>query len=338
MKHEITIGRFLCCLALFLITASGLTTADQPPAAPTAARLQVVTTLPDYAVITRALGGERVDVAAIVLGDQDAHFIRPKPSFVDLMKKADLLISTGLDLELWLPTVVNKSGNTHVRSGKQGYVAIAQGVKLLEKPVNLSRSEGGVHVYGNPHITCSPLNIATAAGNITTGLITNDPEGREYYQANLEHFRAELNRRLFGEELISLLGVETLANMAANDTLIPFLKQQSYQGRSLDTYHQNWVYFLKLFGLVEGGTIEPKPGIPPSPKHVTELVELMKSRQIGIILAANYFDEQKIRTVARRVGATPVIVPLYVGGVEEVKDYFELVDFWVARLVEANGR
>jgi ABC-type Zn uptake system ZnuABC Zn-binding protein ZnuA len=101
------------------------------------------------------------------------------------------------------------------------------------------------------------------------------------------------------------------------------------------TYHKNWVYFLTLFSLKEAGTVEPKPGIPPSPRHVTELVELMRVRGIRIILAANYFDEQKIRTVARRVDAVPVIVPLYVDGEEGVSDYFQLVDLWIERLVAA---
>ena len=141
-------------------------------------QLRVVTTLPDYAVLARAIGGHRISVKAIVHGDQDAHFIRPKPSFVDMLKNSDVLIATGLDLELWLPTVVNKSGNLRVRSGQPGYVSAAHGIHLLEKPKSASRIEGGVHIYGNPHITCSPLNIRNAARNITTGLIKNDPGGK----------------------------------------------------------------------------------------------------------------------------------------------------------------
>ncbi|MCK5406355.1 MAG: metal ABC transporter substrate-binding protein, partial [Candidatus Krumholzibacteria bacterium] len=177
-------------------------------------KLRVVTTLPDYKVITEFIGGERVVVEAIVEGNQDAHFIRPKPSFVSLVRDADVLISTGLDLELWLPTVVNKSGNTHVRSGEPGYVAAAQGMKLLEKPRVLSRSEGGVHIYGNPHINCSPINMKVAARNITIGLIKNDPEGREYYEANLDRLLDRIDRSLFGEELVEFIGGETLCKLA----------------------------------------------------------------------------------------------------------------------------
>lgn len=317
-------------------------------------KMRVVTTLPDYRTIAEFIGGERVEVNAIVQGDQDAHFIRPKPSFVSLVREADLLISTGLDLELWLPTVVDKSGNPRVRSGEPGYVAAAQGMRLLEKPEVMSRSEGGVHIYGNPHVNCSPINMRVAARNITTGLVKNDYDGQAYYEENLERFLDAIDRRLFGDDLVEFLGGETLCKLAEKGTLIGFLETKEFRGKPLIehiggwlgemmplrgaaivTYHKNWVYFVQLFGLEEAGTVEPKPGIPPSPKHVTSLVEQMRARQIKILLGANYFDEQKIRTVAERVEAEAVVVPLYVGGAPGVEDYFQLVDFWVDGLLAA---
>jgi zinc/manganese transport system substrate-binding protein len=316
--------------------------------------LRVVTTLPDYEYLAGVIGGDRVVVDAIVQGNQDAHFIRPKPSFVSLVRQADLLISTGLDLELWLPTVVDKSGNTRVRSGQPGYVAASQGMHLLEKPQVMSRSEGGVHIYGNPHVNCSPINMRVAARNITIGLVKNDPEGKDYYNANLEKLLDRIDRRLFGDQLVEFIGGETLCKLAEKGTLISFLRERDFRGKPLIdylggwvgqmmvlrgtpivTYHKNWVYFIRLFGLEEAGTVEPKPGIPPSPQHVTDLVEEMRARDIKILLAANYFDEQKIRTVAGRVGAEAVIVPLYVGGVPGVDTYFELVDYWIDGLLEA---
>jgi len=316
--------------------------------------LHVVTTLPDYKFFAESIGGDRVVVQAIVQGDQDAHFIRPKPSFVALVRGADLLISTGLDLELWLPTVVNKSGNTRVRSGEPGYVAAASGMKLLEKPKVMSRSEGGVHIYGNPHVNSSPINMKVAVRNITIGLVKVDPEGEAYYTANRDRLLDRIDCSLFGDDLVEFLGGETLCKLAEKGTLISFLQENEFRGKPLIdylggwlgkmmplrgtpivTYHKNWVYFIKLFGLEEAGTVEPKPGIPPSPQHVTDLVEEMKARHIKILLAANYFDEQKIRTVAGRVGADAVIVPLYVGGAPDVNDYFELVDCWVDGLLAA---
>ncbi len=316
--------------------------------------LNVVATLPDYEFLAKEIGGGRISVKTIVMGNQDAHFIRPKPSFVNMVRKADVLISTGLDLELWLPTVVNKSGNTKIRSGQSGYISTSQGVTLLEKPETMSRSEGGVHIYGNPHMTCSPVNIKVSARNIAIGLIKNDPEGKSIYQYNLNNLLNKIDVHLFGEELVKMLGGDILCDLAEKGTLITFLEKKQFKekplidylggwlkqmmplrGKAIVTYHKNWVYFGKLFGLEEAGTVEPKPGISPSPKHVTDLVKMMKTRKVGIILAANYFDEQKINTVANRVGADAVIVPLYVNGEPGIDDYFKLVDCWVNRLLEA---
>jgi len=316
--------------------------------------LRVVATLPDYAVIAREIGDERVEVQAIVHGEQDAHYIRPKPSFVTMVRKADVLIDTGLDLEMWLPTVIDKSGNAKVRSGQPGYVAVSKGLDLLEKPEVVSRIEGGVHLYGNPHITCSPVNMRTVARNIAAGLIKNDPAGEAEYTKRRDAFIRQLDERLFGKPLVDILGGDTLAELGAKGRLIAFLEKQTYEDKPLlaqlggwmkdmlplrgvpiVTYHKNWVYFVTLFGLEEAGTVEPKPGIPPSPRHVLELTRMMEERDIGIILAANYFDEQKIRTVASRVNAEPVIVPLYVGGGEGVDNYFALVDHWVNGLLDA---
>jgi zinc/manganese transport system substrate-binding protein len=316
--------------------------------------LNVVTTLPDYAFFAKVIGGDRVTVQAIVRGDQDAHFIRPKPSFATAMRDADVLVATGLDLELWLQTVIDNSGNGKIRSGQPGYVSASAGMELLEKPKVISRIEGGVHIYGNPHVTCSPIKMKVAARNIATGLIKNDPEGKETYLQNLKSLHRQIDERLFGAELVKMLGGDTLCSLAEQGELVGFLKEQKFEGKQLIeflggwmkkmlplsgtpivTYHKNWIYFIKIFGLEEAGTVEPKPGIPPSPKHVTNLINLMRERNIGIILAANYFDEQKIRTVAARTNAEAVIVPLYVGGAEGVDDYFRLFDHWVDELLKA---
>jgi len=316
--------------------------------------LRVVATLPEYGVIAKWIGSDRVTVQSIVLGDQDAHFIRPKPSYVSMVIQADVLIDTGLDLELWIPAIVDKSGNTKVRSGQPGYVGVAQGLRLLEVPSVLSRSEGGLHIYGNPHITTSPINMKTVGRNIAHGLIKNDPQGKDVYLDNLERLYAEIDRRLFGERLVEILGGKTLCDLAEKDKLIPFLESNTFAGKPMIdqlggwmkamlplrgipvvTYHKNWVYFFSLFGLKEAETVEPKPGIPPSPKHVADLISQMKQQKVGILLAANYFDEHKVRTVAEAVGAEVVIVPLYVGSVAEVHDYFQLVDYWTESILKA---
>jgi zinc/manganese transport system substrate-binding protein len=322
-----------------------------------AAKLKVVTTLPDYATFAQAIGGERVSVSYIVRGDQDAHFVRPKPSFAQMVRQADVLIDTGLDLETWLPTVVDTSGNRQVRSGQPGYVSASYGMRLLEKPKQLSRSEGGLHIYGNPHVTGSPVLMKAAARNIASGLIKNDPEGKQLYLRNLEKLEDELDRRLFGEQLVKILGGDTLCSLAEKGKLVPFLRSQRHQGKpmigllggwtrkmlplygaEIVTYHKNWVYFFKLFGLEEAGTVEPKPGIPPSARHVAELVKLMRERKIRILLAANYFPQHEVRDIAEKVNAEPVVVPLYVGGAAGIKDYFDLIDHYVNSLVLAGER
>jgi len=316
--------------------------------------LYVVTTLPDYAFFTDYIGGDRVSVRAIVQGNQDAHFIRPKPSFATALRNADVLITTGLDLELWIQTVIDSSGNSRIRSGQAGYVSTATGVNLLEKPKTISRSEGGVHIYGNPHITCSPVNMKIVARNIAIGLIKNDPAGKEVYSQNLKNLHQEIDERLFGPALVKMIGGDVLCGLAEQDRLIPFLQEREFEGKpmieylggwmkkmlpirgaAIVTYHKNWIYFTRLFSLEEAGTVEPKPGIPPSPKHVTNLITLMRERNIGIILAANYFDEQKIKTVAGRTNAEAVIVPIYVGGAAGTDDYFKLVDYWIDGLLGA---
>jgi len=317
--------------------------------------LKVVTTLPDYADFAKAIGGDRVIVTALVRGDQDAHFIRPKPSFISHLTSAEVLISTGLDMELWLPTIIDKSGNPRIRSEQRGYVSASEGMELLEVPQAVSRMEGGVHVYGNPHVSCSPIHMKQAARNITSGLIKNDPDGAEVYRAGLKALLDRLDTALYGEELPRILGSETLDQLASQGRLVPFLKDKKIgerplveklggwmgrmlplYGKKIVTYHKNWVYFTRLFGLMTVGTVEPKPGIPPSARHVIQLMETMRSEKIGILLAANYFDHKAISDVAQRTGAQAVIVPLYVGGEVGVETYFDLVDLWVSRLLEAE--
>jgi zinc/manganese transport system substrate-binding protein len=317
--------------------------------------MRVVATLSDYAALTRIVGGERVTVEHIVHGVQDPHRIRPKPSFITMVKQAEVLVATGLDLEMWLPTVIDKSGNRRVRSGEIGYVAVAAGIELVEKPTIMSQSEGDVHVFGNPHITTSPINAIHVARNICVGLTKNDPDRRDYYEKNFDLLKREIQNRLFGEELVKLLGGDTLCTLAARGQVIKFLEDNQLQGKPLIArlggwmkkmmplrgtpvlvYHKDWSYLLKLFGLEEAGDVEPKPGIPPSLKHVTELIDLMRPRNIRLIIAANYFDEQKTRSIADKTGAKAAILPLFVGGAPGVDDYFQLVDYWTDHLLEAG--
>jgi zinc/manganese transport system substrate-binding protein len=319
-----------------------------------AEKLNVVTTLSVYADIARDIGGDEVDVKAIVSGDQDAHYVKPKPSYAVWMNKADVFIETGLDLEIWAPTLIDKSRNPRIRSGQPGYIAVADGVPMLQVPAAPDRSQGDVHIYGNPHIFTSPLNAKIIAQNIAIGLSKVRPEKSEYFQVQLKNFDQEIDNRLFGEQLVGLLGGETLTQLTRSGNLISFLNTQSFQGQPLIQYlggwmkqmlslrglkligyHQNWVYFEKLFNLDIIGYVEPKPGIPPSPKHVEQLIKQMKQQNARIILSANYFDERKVREIANKIGGIAVIVPLGVTNKAGNRTYFELVSYWINQLVEA---
>lgn len=320
-----------------------------------ATKIRVVGTQATYSAIAQYIGGARVTTDFIVRGDQDPHFVRPRPSLAQKLTSADLFISTGLDLELWAPSLIDMSRNKEIRSGQRRYVSASQGVRMLDIPRVKSREGGGVHVYGNPHIQTGPLNARTIAKNIATGLSRVDPGGREIYSKNYERFCAELDERLYGEELLRLIGAATLNRLAERPArLVSFLEERQYKGRPLMehaggwlkkgmpfrgkkvvAYHKNWAYFSELFGLHVRNYIEPRPGIPPSPRHVEEVVKQMRAERIGVLIAANYYDESRVKGVAQKVDAKAVIVPLGVRGEPGVNDYFALIDTIVGRIALA---
>jgi ABC-type Zn uptake system ZnuABC Zn-binding protein ZnuA len=319
--------------------------------AKTGGKVYVVSTLTDYAAIAREIGGNRVRVDAIAEGDEDPHFVRPKPSYAAKLARADLFVTTGLDLELWGPSIIDKSQNPDIREGQVGYVAVSDGLSLMEVPSVVDRSQGGVHVYGNPHVHTSPLNAKTVATNIAIGLKKVDPEGAGYYAERLKNFKDRIDERLFGRTLVKILGGETLTRLAQSGNLISFIEKKTFKdakliarlggwmkellplrGKKLVTYHKNWIYFTRLFGFEVVGEVEPKPSIPPSPKDVERLIQTMKKLKVRVVLAANYYDEHKVEKICRAVDAKPVIVPLSVEGIPTVKTYFQLVDRWVSQL------
>jgi len=317
-------------------------------------KINVVTTLSTYADIAQKIGGDKVEVKSIVPGNQDAHFVRPKPSYAVMLNEADLFVTTGLDLEMWVPALVDMSKNNSIRSGQPGYVAAYDGIDLLEKPDVLSREGGDLHIYGNPHITSSPLNMINVAENISIGLGNIDSENREYYQSNFDVFKKQMVEWLFGKELVRLMGDKLLIKLANSGQLIDFISKKEYKGKKMIdylggwikegivlkdkkivAYHKNWIYFKNLLGIEIIGYVEPKPGIPPSPKHVEQLIQKMKNNNVKTVIAANYFDEGKVKNICEKVGAKPIIVPLYVKGKEEIDDVFELYELWIAKLKSA---
>jgi ABC-type Zn uptake system ZnuABC Zn-binding protein ZnuA len=320
---------------------------------PVMATIQVVTTLSAYASIAQFVGGDRVAARAISAGDEDAHFVKPKPSYALMLKDADLFVTTGLDLELWAPTLVDKSGNRAIRNGQAGFVSASQGVPMLEIPDSVSREAGDVHIYGNPHIHTTPLNAKIIAANIAAGLTRVDPEGAEIYAENLDRFKRRIDVALYGEDLLEILGSDILDPLAHQGKLSAFLESNEFEGKKLSdllggwlgraaafhgnqivAYHKNWIYFTQLFGLEVADFVERKPGIPPSARHVHDLLDTIEDNGVQVILAASYFNQRQIETIAQRSGCTAVIVDLGPSATTS-EGYFELVESWISGLEQA---
>jgi ABC-type Zn uptake system ZnuABC Zn-binding protein ZnuA len=295
-------------------------------------------------------------VTSIADPNEDSHFVRPKPSFALELKRADLFVTTGLDLEMWVPTLLDKAGNPNVIEGARGYVSAHTGITLLDIPAAADRAAGDVHIFGNPHLHTDPLRTIQIARNITTGLSRVAPDRRGVWESKLASFEDRVHRRVFGERLVDLLGGATLERLALSGGLMAFLRTNQYEGRPLTEqlggwlkqgeslrgqdilcYHKNWAYMEERFGFHCADYVEVKPGIPPTPRHVAHLVDLMRNDGIKVLLAANYFDRGKVEAVADRGGATAVIVPMQTGARPGLNSYFGLVDLWVGGLTQAIG-
>jgi len=316
--------------------------------------VRVVATLPVYADLAEQIGGAQVEASAIAAPNEDAHFVRPKPSFALSIRRADLFITTGLDLELWAPTVLDRAGNADVSEGGRGYVTAYTGIDLLDIPASADRSGGDVHIFGNPHLTTDPLRALQVARNITVGLNRVAPERTAVWNAGLARVETEIHRRLFGAGLVELLGGDVLEQLALQGTLHAFLEAEEFEGRPLISelggwlgvaeafrgrdiicYHKNWAYLEDRFGVRCAEFVEAKPGIPPTPGHVASLLERMTNEGIGVVLAASHYDERRVETVAERGGARSVVVSMNPGGRAGPSDYFALVDTWVIGLAAA---
>lgn len=337
--------------ALLLATLAGGAVADSAGAQ---SPVRVVTTLPVYASLAREVGGEAVEATSIAEPNEDAHFVRPKPSFALDIRRADMFVTTGLDLELWVPTLLDRAGNQNVLEGGRGYVTAYTGIRLLDIPASADRSGGDVHIYGNPHLTTDPLRALQVARNITTGLKRVAPDRAQHFDAGLQDLVERIHSRLFGDELVAMLGGPTLEQMALNGTLFDFLRGEQFEGapltdylggwlaeaapfrgREMICYHKNWAYFEERFQVRCAEFVEAKPGIPPTPGHVAQLIQRMRTQDLNVLLGASYFDRSKLESVANRGGARLVVVPLAPGVGRGIDDYFSLVDTWVGELAQA---
>ena len=284
-------------------------------ASPAFAALKVVTSLQDFAAIADAIGGNRVETFAIAKGYQDSHFVDPKPSFVLKLNRADLLIAAGLELELgYLPPLIDQSRNEKIHPGNRGYLDASVGCEVLQRPTGIvTRAMGDVHPFGNPHYWTDPDNGRVIARAIAAKLSDIDPSGRADYQRNLAAFEAKLAAK----------DKEWLAKMAP------------YTSTKVVTFHNSWPNFAKHFKLDVRGHIEPKPGIPPTPSHTLEIINLIKAEKIPLILVEPYFDKKTPNYIASKTGATVLTFYPSVGGRPDIPDYFSRFDYDIDSFIKA---
>lgn len=282
-----------------------------------AAQVQIVTSVPDFAAIAKDIGGDKVEVVSLSKGYQDPHFVDAKPIFITRLNQADLLIYNGLDLEIgWLPILITGARNSDILAGNStGHYNVSTSIKekldIHTGPVD--RSMGDIHPGGNPHFMLDPRNGIPVARGIAARLIQIDPENAKYYEDNFNDFINTLRLKI----------------SEWNTELEPYI------GTEVVTYHKLWSYFLEWAGLKLAGTIEPKPGIPPSPSHVADLIKRMEALDVKLVIAANYYPQKTPQIIAQKTGATFVALPAMVEGREGINTYFELIDALVGEITSA---
>ncbi len=286
-------------------------------APPFMAKLNVVATTPDLASLARAIGGDLVEVKALAKPTEDPHFVDAKPSHIVTLNRADVLIEGGAELELgWLPPLLESSRNAKIAAGAPGRIIASQGIRMLEVPATFDRSRGDVHSLGNPHFLIDPLNVKIIVAQIADRLAQVDLKSGETFAANRKKFEATLDVKL----------AEWQKQLAP------------YRGAKIVTYHRDFVYLAERFGLEVLETLEPKPGIAPSPAHLAKVISKMKAANASVILVQPYQNRKTAETVARQTGAVVLDAPQQPGALKNTTTYFEMMDHLVRTLAAALGQ
>src|SRR5882672_1362868 len=295
---------------LKFLGASGLAIA----ALPAAAALNVFACEPEWGALAQELGGDKVSVYSATTALQDPHRIEARPSLIARIRSADLLICSGAELEIgWLPLLLTQSGNSKIQLGTPGYLEASQYVAKLEIPKVLDRALGDIHPGGNPHIHTDPRNISKVAAVIEERLAQVDPANAGTYhsraKAFLDRWHAAIAR--WEKEAAPLRGVPIVV------------------------HHKAFTYFINWTGMREVASLEPKPGIPPTPSHLAELIDQMKSQPAKVIIYSSYNSPQAAQFLSERSKIPTVMLPFTVGGTEKAKDLFGLFDDMIERLLGA---
>lgn len=280
------------------------------------AKIRVVTTTTDLGAIVKAVGGDEVDVEVIAKGYQDPHYVQAKPSYMRLMNRADLLVYVGMELEVgWLPLLIQGARNPNIVPGAIGHLDASIGIRRLDVPTGqVDRSMGDVHPDGNPHYWLDPRNGIVIAKTVAEKLGALEPDKANVFMANYKTFQADLEARID-------IWKKRLAH---------------FEGQEIVSYHKLWVYLSDWLQFEVVDQVENKAGIPPSPRHLADLVARMKSEQIRLIVCSNFVDTKIAQRVAERSQAKLVVLPASVGAVSGVETYADLFDYIVAQLGSVN--
>ena len=299
----------------YLVAVAALVVATAPFAQ---AKVRVVTTLSTFADLAREVGGEDVEVIALSKGTQDPHFVDPKPDLALKLNRADLLIHNGLSLEVgWLPVLVTGARNAKIQPGSDGNLDASTVVNVKGVPQGkIDRTMGDVHPGGNPHYMLDPGNGIAVSQAIAARLKQIDSAHAKQYDYRQAAFRQKLQTK----------------TVQWKSALAPF------KGTSIVPYHDSWLYFSEWAGLVEAGFVEPKPGVPPSPQHVSVLVSRIKDKKVKLVIAQTYYPHDMAELVAQKAGATFLELPSDVGAEPGADSYIGLFDTIVKKLTAALGK
>ena len=280
---------------------------------PAMAVLNVFVCEPEWGALSQELGGDKVSVYSATTALQDVHKVEARPSLIARVRSADLVICSGSELEVgWLPLLLTQSGNAKIQPGSMGYLEASQFVPKLEIPKVVDRALGDVHPSGNPHVHLDPRNIARVAEALAERFVQLDPANADAYKARGNSFRERWRAALSRWE------------------------QQASRLRDVPVvvYHKDMSYFINWAGMREAGSLEPKPGLPPTPAHLAELVERMKREPAKIIVYSAYNSPRAAEFLSERTKIPSVMLPFTVGGTDKAKDLFGLFDDTIARLLE----
>ena len=279
------------------------------------AQLKVVTSTTDLYDIASAVGGNKIKAVHISEGYQDPHFVEAKPSFILQMKNADVFAFVGLDLEAgWMPLLIDGARNPRIRPGGSGYVDVSRVIPVIDAARGtVDRSQGDVHPLGNPHYWLDPENAKRIAGLFRAKFSELDPKNAAIYAANEKAFDSRLDAaaRRWASALASIRGKPVVA------------------------YHTSWRYLAEYTGMNIVAFMEPKPGVPPSPSHLAQVMATVRRTGAKAIIIEPFYDRKTADLIAARTGAKVLVLPPSVGGVRGLNDYVSVLQYDIQQLASA---